>query len=80
MTQETRTIAVPVYRDGDGKPTCCANIETAKCDYLATRRMGQTFVCSLGISVDVWDDNGVGSVIGYLRPHKDCPLWQGEGQ
>jgi hypothetical protein len=76
---ETRTISITVHRDSDGKPTCCTNIETATCPYLLFSTFGQQPVCAMGINTDVFDSSGKG-VTGLIRPHKNCPLWQGEEQ
>ena len=66
MTQETRTITLPVYRDSDGKPVC------NQC--IAFRQSSIANYCTFNGEEC---SKGKGRT---FNPHKNYPLWQGEEQ
>lgn len=76
MTQETRTLTVPVYRTPDGRPTCAKHFMTGECcRFLRTRTFGTREMCSLsnGVELNRSDDR-----LGYIIPHSSCPLWNNQ--
>lgn len=82
---EHRTLTVEVYRDTDGAPTCCANWDTARCKFMATRKLGTVEVCGL-TGEDLhrrpadWQRGDIVANPGlhWLRPVDSCPLWAKE--
>jgi hypothetical protein len=79
---ETRSIAVPAYRDSEGAPTCCADWETARCPFLMLRKMGLVEVC--GVTGKDIQRGPAGLQPGefaeepskhMLRPVTGCPVW-----
>lgn len=83
MNKETVNLPVIRYRDGNGKPTCIADLSAGDaCTFLQSSHFGTKYHC-------FWDrpnptpprppqiftrgDSGRGSLI----PVEDCPLWEG---
>ena len=73
---ETKTLEFAVFRDANGRPTCCKNLEEKKfCQFLRTRMMGIVEVCGFCHDIDLYRrDGGEGS----LEPNKNCPFWKDE--
>lgn len=42
---EIRNVAIKVFRDHDGHPTCCKYIVDQQCQFLTTRKMGSVEIC-----------------------------------
>jgi len=73
MTQETRTIAIKVYRTPEGKPTCAINVgKLQSCEFLSMPVYGQ-FRCSRHGYPDDYNDSR-----GFFKPHAHCELWKGQ--
>jgi hypothetical protein len=76
---ETRTIEIPVYRDKFGKPICHDRYTGKVCLFLQIRKYGLN-ACK---ATDTKTDDvrcGVENAVEWSghRPHKNCPLWQGD--
>jgi hypothetical protein len=82
MANETRTLTIAAYRDAAGAPTCCANWDTARCRFLATRKLGLVEVCG-ATGQDLHRrpaDWQRGDIVArpddhLLRPADGCPVW-----
>ena len=63
MTQETKLIEIPIYRDSNGNPICGGD---------KICMFGTWYDCYQCVL-----DNGEVEY-NHCNPHKNCPLWQGE--
>jgi hypothetical protein len=73
--QEVVTLSFPIYRDPEGKPTCCADVEArALCKFFAFSGVNAWACLYPGVNCALRDDDG--GISGYLRPPKKCPLWK----
>jgi hypothetical protein len=68
---EEAFIKVTRYRDPEGNPTCCANVQTGEvCRFLGSRRMGAIDVCMLSEHRDLFPSSG-----GFQSPDDECLVW-----
>ena len=68
MTQETKIIEIPVYRDSDGNPVCKDRTDNT-CMFFYNS--GRDTRCSA-------TDKSVRRCNGIYYSTTNCPLWQGE--
>ena len=79
MTAETVTLTFSRYRTPAGEPTCAFSFAppVTACEFIGMGSFGTTDQCCYGTPVKLErrpDYNGVLGM-GYLTPHKRCPLW-----
>ena len=72
MSREVVTINLFRYRTPDGEPTCSISPKET-CVYLSGSLFSPTKFCNSNFIL-TRGNNG----IGYLVPHKDCPLFKDE--
>lgn len=72
-TIEAASIAVPLMRTLDGKPTCALHFAQSStvCPFLRMKQLGQSGACVLAHG-GIYTDKESGA--GFLRPARDCPI------
>ena len=68
---EYKTFTAPRYRDPNGAPTCCADMQSGQfCRFLGARNFGTVPVCMFGQDRQVYRGES-----GYLEPVASCWIW-----
>jgi|JI9StandDraft_2_1071091.scaffolds.fasta_scaffold851128_2 hypothetical protein len=64
-------LTIERYRTPSGEPTCSASLVDT-CPFYFTQRMGTVEMCCFNlVRLERPRDNE----LGYLIPHKNCPVW-----
>lgn len=84
MQIEIRPISVMAFRDDDGHPTCCADWDLQRCQFIGSRvepGTGRISVC-MQTGRDIPRKAYGPTPVTYdsaelLRPVSGCPIWEG---
>ena len=75
----TKTLEFQTFTAPDGNPTCAVGIDSNnRCFFLNYVQYGFVPVCEFR-GIKYLDKRNIdGFELGYLMPHKHCPMWKDE--